>query len=141
MLDLYDLRNLSFSFAGQPLHADNGWGVGGALRISRQTPRYGYTVGVGGRVTRHRNGDEMHQIELTLSQESGANQLLSAIVLADAVVTNGAGVGPIAIECGAFVFACPNGWIESEPAEVVFTNEAQDRVWILWAPDPKRVGG
>lgn len=111
----------------------SGYGQGGSLMLEQVDPTFVHVVGTDGEVARCKKGNPLVKITVTLMQTAIANTVLSGIHTADKLAPNGI-LLPFALvdTGGASIFASSASWIEGFPA-AEFTNEAKDRVWVIFA--------
>jgi hypothetical protein len=129
-LEVFDLDNMTLSFAAIPL--TGGFGEGGSVSIRKNENMFDYKVGRSGNVVRYKNNDRTATVEITLMQTSTLNSQLNAIAQLDMNASNGAGVG--VFECkdntnGDTYFAA-SAWLQSPP-EVELGMEVTDRMWTI----------
>lgn len=138
---VYDLDQVTCSFAGIPIEA--GFGEGGALKIEQQDPDFVNKVGSDGSVTRSKTNKRLTKITVTVLQTATINAALSTLNNVDRAASNGAGVAPLLIRDrqGLSVFAAGESWLEGPPMSVEYGTEATDREWIIWAARPERFDG
>lgn len=131
---LYDLKNIAVSFLGTII-SNGGAGSGGFCKIEKEDPTWKHTKGVGGDVARYRVGSEMYKITITVLQTSKLNAILTTIQQADAIATNGSGVGPLLITDlgGTSTFAAGSSWLEGPPTTREYSNEVKDNEWVIMA--------
>lgn len=102
------------------------------IKIAPMNPLFSTKVGSDGEVARSRSNDHRAKVELTLLQTSSANAFLSALLEADTLASNGAGVGPFLCQDldGLSLYTGDACWITEHP-EVVFANEVEQRLWKI----------
>lgn len=138
-LTTYDLDRVIFTLG--PIVVD-GFAEGEGFSISTE-PTFSSKVGSDGKVTRSKTLNRMATIELKLMQSSATNDQLSALHILDRDAPNGAGVVPLFIRDGSgrARYKAAEAWIESAPADVSFTNEADVRTWVIKVAQLERFDG
>jgi len=129
-MEIYDLDQVTLSFAGIPL--TGGFGEGGSIKITKDENLFDKKIGRSGNVVRYKNNNRMAEIEITLVQTSAINSRLNAIAQIDMRAPNGAGVGPFMCQdrTNGDTYFAESAWIQSPP-EVEFGQEVTDRVWTI----------
>lgn len=129
---IYNPREVSIVVVGIPI--DGGYGESEFLRVTPVGDWFTDVMGADGEVTRTDTSESRYDITLTLMQSNPANAILSAMITLDRVTPNGAGVAPTLIKdrLGTSLFTAPSSWITA-PAEEVWSNSAQSRVWKIRA--------
>lgn len=125
----YDFDQVSCIFG--PVILD-GFADGDAITIEPDAPFFTKYVGADGKVTRAKTLNRCTKVTIRLAQSSSANDQLSAILNADLLAPNGAGIVPFALtdRSGRSVFAAEHCWISEAPS-ASFTNDVGTREWIL----------
>jgi hypothetical protein len=138
----YSADRVVVTFAGLRIQ---GFGDGTFLRIRPMSPGFGSKVGSDSLVSRFRNNDPRHEVEITLEQTSSSNDVLAAIHVADLAAPNGSGVSVLSIEDleGRFTAIAEFAWITKVP-DAEFGRETGQRVWMfeaVFAPGSRFDGG
>jgi hypothetical protein len=108
----------------------DGYQDGEGITIEHTSDAFTLKVGIDGKATRCKVLDRSATITIKLMQSSAANDLLSAVYLADQAAPNGAGVGPFIIRDhnGRSVFTAAESWIARAP-DATFDQEVSVREW------------
>lgn len=130
----YSADRVVITFAGLRIQ---GYGDGTFVRIRPMSPGFGSKVGSDSLVSRYRNNDPRHEVEITLEQTSSSNDVLAAIHAADLAAPNGAGVSVMSIEDleGRFAATAETAWIAKMP-DAEFGRETGQRTWLFEAIFP-----
>lgn len=107
-----------------------GYADGTFVKASRESDTFTDYCGADGEVTRARMRDKRGTVELTLSQSSPSNDLLSALAMQDELL--GSGIVPFLLKDVFGTTLCSGGeaWVK-KPAEVEFGKEVGPRTWII----------
>jgi hypothetical protein len=125
----YNPSEIAMSFAGIPI---TGYADGEFVTIEPEGDWWNDYVGTDGDVARSRTNDHRVTITFKLAQYSDTNALLSAVMSADRLAPNGAGVGALEIRDlqGTTQLTCAEAWIMGPPT-VSFDREIGTREWKI----------
>lgn len=128
MFKNYDPGKVTASFGGVML---SGFAKGSMISVERNDDTYKIKEGGTGDVTRVRNRSKSGRITFTLMAESPANDLLSAVFVADEQF--GTGVYPVTVRnlLGTTKVFAANAWIVKAPKVGYGGEETDDVEWIL----------
>lgn len=123
---VYDAQEVAINLLGVELSL--GLADGEFLKITPRGPAFADSISVDGEVTRSKTGETRYDWELTLTQTSSINTVLSGFATIDEKFPNGAAIGPfMAVSNDSFFFA-EKAWI-SQPPDMTFAKEPGTRVW------------
>ena len=107
-------------------------GDGEFLSVTQEGPAFADVVGSNGGVTRSKTNDFRATVTVTLMQTSEVNSVLSALLNADLLASNGAGVGALLIKDlqGTTLYECTEAWIQKAP-DASFDRQATTRAWEI----------
>lgn len=102
------------------------------VTIAQRNDRYTEDEGADGGVVRNSTHSKLYDITLTLLGGSNGNNILSALAIADAAQTNGAGVVSFMIKDGngSTLYATDKCWIKKLP-DAGFGMSREDVAWEL----------
>ena len=123
----YDPAGIQMIFAGNPI---TGYAAGTFVNAERTNDTYQTVAGADGEAARAKSNDRSGTVTFTLMQTSAANDLLSALALADELT--GDGVGPLLIKDlnGTTLVQAETAWVQ-KPANVEFGQEMSEREWVI----------
>lgn len=126
---IYDFDQYVITYNGIII---DGFADGTALTIAPEADAYEDLVGVDGRVSRSKTLDNRWTATINLLQTSTANELLSALLMADLNAPNGAGVGAFIVKDvqGSTLFVGAEAWIK-RPPDITLERNASTRTWII----------
>lgn len=139
-MKVYDANEVTVNFATRSI--ESGYDDGEFCTIEQENDNFGVKQGTDGQVTRYKTNQSYTIVTLKLMQTSEGNAILSAILNADLLGTNGAGVAPIMIRDrqGLSVFAAPEAWILGPP-KAAYAREPTAREWKIGVANPVRFDG
>lgn len=125
-LGTFDFRKLSVIFGAAQI---TGFAQGDALEVKEENNAFNVEGGADGFVDRVKNNANFLTITLRLRQTTPANQVLSALHLADR-----AGGVPLPLlikdRSGTTLITAAKAWITKFP-DAKFGNDTQEREWII----------
>lgn len=139
-MKVYDANEVTVNFAALPI--ESGYDDGEFCTIEQENDSFGHKQGTDGQVTRYKTNQSVTVVTLKLMQTSEGNAKLSAILNADLLGSNGAGVAPILIRDrqGLSVFAGAEAWIMGPP-KAAYAREPSAREWKIAVANPSRFDG
>jgi len=139
-IKVYDANEVTVNFATRPI--ESGFDDGEFCRIEQDNASFGAKQGTDGQVTRFKTNQDLTTVTIILMQSAEGNAILSALLNADLLASNGAGVAPILIRDrqGKSAFASPEAWITGPP-KVAYGREPGAREWTIQCANPKRFDG
>ena len=135
---VYDGQSVKINFLG--VNCALGLADGEFCKVARVSDSFTSSSSVDGEVTRSGTGDKRCTIELTLTQTSSINAVLSAFHQLDIALPNGASIGPMLVSSNnSFVFF-EKSWI-AKPPDMTFAKEPGTRVWKFEGVETSRLDG
>ena len=123
----YDPSQIVITLGGNRL---TGYAKGQFLSVKRDAENFGDEAGTDGIVTRVKKLDRRASIELTLSQSSRSNDLLSSLADLDDRTGTGVGVFQVKDLNGTTLLTAPNAWVSKIP-DPEFSDEISGRMWTI----------
>ena len=130
MTKTYSPKRLVLTVAGQRIE---GFGDTDIVSVTLDEPKFVKYIGADGQVSRSFNPASSGRFTITLAQTSSANQILSAILLADVADNTGNLVVPVTLRdlnSSDTFYIGTNCWVENMP-ESNFGKEIDTREWVL----------
>lgn len=123
----YSADDVLIDFGGFQLH---GLAKGSFCKLKHNSPRATLKMGADGEPVLIRSVDDSATLEVTLQQDSAANDWLSTN--AAAFRASGAGILPLALKdlTGRTLCTAQRAWVQTE-ADVEYSDEDSSRVWVL----------
>ncbi len=124
-LQNYDPNQVYTSFNGVNL---SGFLAESFIKVTRNKDMFTYKGDISGSGTRSKTNDRSGIIELTLTQRSASNQLLSGFAIADENTGAATGVFMIKDALGSDLVVCQTAWVIKMP-DIDYAIESGSRVW------------
>jgi hypothetical protein len=123
----YDFSQVNLIIGGVPI---SGFADGSSITVEFDEQQWTKTTGSDGLVTRSKSNNYSGSVSVSLQQSSRANDVLSALWVADR--TSNAGVVPLLIKdnSGRTLWAAQHAWVQQMPSQE-FGKELSDREWLL----------
>lgn len=125
---VYNLKKVTMVLADIPIK--EGLGDSDVLEITWEGDQFTDEVGGEGEVCRSQTNETRGTANLTLMNSSSHHQQLSALLVADVVAGNGAGVGSLFVKDnnGATLMMAPQCWIAKAP-DLTIAKERGQSTW------------
>lgn len=137
MADTFDAAQVTVSFNGILLY---GYAPGEFLTIERDENMFNKVIGAAGEGARAKTNNKGGMVTLRLLQTSDANDLLSALALADENLNTGSGVLMIRDNSGTLICVCDDAWIQKLPT-INFGTEITTKEWVFECVNIQYNGG
>lgn len=126
-LKTYDSKQFGVLLDGFEI---TGLAEGDFLTITPNADLFALYVGADGEPARSKINNYSAKINLTLSQTSNGNDILSGFVAADRVANGGKFILTLIDKSGRSVFNALSCWVSRMP-DISFGNEIGEREWVL----------
>lgn len=129
MLKPYDPKAVTVVFAGI---IARGYADGTFVEVQRNSDSFTMMVGPDGDATRAKTNDQSGTVTITLQQSSETNDLFAAMLAADELSSNGAGIGTLMIKdnSGRSIHTAEKAWIK-KAADSPYSKDVSTRAWVI----------
>lgn len=121
----------------------DGFGQDEGISIEQDSPVFKKYVGSDGKTCRTKTLQKGAKVKVTLGQYSATNDLFAALLLADNLAPNGAGITSLYIRdrSGRGLWTAVSAWLEGYPETVDLKNDVTVKVWTIECSELIRFDG